>query len=72
MIKVSLNKWFGPNLAIFVMLLLVILLAIALPFLFIFALNTLFPVLAIPMTLETWCAVWILDMVFKIRADVNK
>lgn len=71
MIKISLNKWFGAEVSIIIMLLLVVLLAIALPFMAIYALNILFPVLAIPYTFETWCAVWILDMVFKIRADVN-
>ena len=35
------------------------------PLLTIWALNTLFPVLAIPYTLETWAAVAILGGVFK-------
>jgi hypothetical protein len=31
----------------------------------IWSLNTLFPALAIPLTLETWCAVVVLSGVFK-------
>ena len=72
MFKIQLRKWFSHEVAIIIMLLLVIAMAITLPFLFIHALNTLFPVLAIPFTFETWCAVWILDMVLKIRVDINK
>lgn len=72
MIKLPLSKWFGTEVSLIIMLVLIVLLAIALPFMFIYALNILFPVLAIPYTFETWCAVWILDMVFKIRVDINK
>lgn len=51
---------------------LVILLVIIGPLLIIWALNTLFPVLAIPITLETWVAVVIINGLFASRVLVNK
>lgn len=39
------------------------------PFLAIWSLNTLFPVLAIPYTLETWAAALILSGVFKAKVS---
>ena len=42
------------------------------PILTIWALNTLFPALAIPFTLETWFAVVILGGVFKSNVKINK
>jgi len=42
------------------------------PFVTIWALNTLFPVLAIPYTLETWFAVIVLGGVFKTSVSLKK
>ena len=42
------------------------------PILTIWALNTLFPALAIPFTLETWFAVVILGGVFKSNVKISK
>ena len=52
--------------------LLVIVLAMLGPFLVIWSLNTLFPVLAIGYTLETWVAVVLLFMFFKGVVKVKK
>ena len=42
------------------------------PLLSIQALNTLFPVLAIPYTFWTWCAVLILGAFFKAQVTIKK
>lgn len=42
------------------------------PLAVIWALNTLFPVLAIPYTLETWFAAFIIPAVFKTNVTVKK
>lgn len=42
------------------------------PILTIWALNTLFPALAIPYSIETWFAVVILGALFKSKVTVNK
>lgn len=41
------------------------------PILAIWALNTLFPALAIPYTIETWCAALILSGIFKAQVKKN-
>lgn len=41
------------------------------PVFVIWSLNTLFPVLAIPYTLETWCAVVIMAWFMKMRVSVR-
>lgn len=51
---------------------LIILLVIIGPLLTIWALNTLFPVLAIGYTLETWAAVILLGMALRSNVKVNK
>lgn len=50
----------------------VIAVAILFPILVIWALNTLFPVLAIPYTLETWSAVVLLQIFIKSKIEVTK
>ena len=57
---------FGVGVAI------VIALAILFPILVIWALNTLFPVLAIPYTLETWAAIVLLQIFIKSKIEVTK
>lgn len=54
------------------LVLLVIVLIIVGPLLTIWALNTLFPALAIPFTFWTWLAVVILGGVTKSRVEVKK
>jgi uncharacterized membrane protein len=49
---------------VLVAVILIIALAIIMPFLTIWSVNTLFPALAIPYTLETWSAVIILGIFF--------
>ena len=54
------------------LLLLVVALVILGPILTIWALNTLFPVLAIPYAIETWAAVVVLGGVFKSSVTIKK
>lgn len=54
------------------MVLIVIALIIVGPLLTIWALNTLFPALAIPFTFWTWLSVVILGGLFKSRVEVKK
>jgi hypothetical protein len=53
-------------------LLVVIALVIAGPLLVIWSLNTMFPMLAIPYSIETWAAALILGGVFKSNVKVSK
>jgi hypothetical protein len=48
------------------LILVVVALAVIGPFLTIWALNTVFPVLAIPYTMETWMAMILLGGLFKV------
>lgn len=61
-------SWFNILLG----LVLVIALIAVGPILTIWSLNTLFPVLAIPYTLETWAAVVLLGGVFKSTINIKK
>jgi hypothetical protein len=54
------------------MILLVILVVIFSPFLTIWALNTLFPALDIPYSLDTWSAVILLGMVYNGKTYIGK
>jgi hypothetical protein len=54
------------------LILLVILVVIFSPFLTIWSLNTLFPTLEIPYTLDTWSAVILLGMVYNGKTIVGK
>ena len=56
----------------FLIVLLVVVLLILGPLLTIWSLNTLFPALAIPYSLETWAAVIILGGVFKSNVSTTK
>ncbi len=56
---------------LFAVVVIVILIAIG-PILTIWALNTLFPMLAIPFTLETWAAVVLLGAFLRAKVSVNK
>jgi hypothetical protein len=53
-------------------ILLIVFLALVGPLLTIWALNTLFPALAIPYTFETWCAVVLIGAFFQIKVKVAK
>lgn len=57
---------------IIIVLALVIFLVVIGPFLTIWALNTLFPVLAIPYTIETWAAVVLIGAFMRTKVEVNK
>jgi hypothetical protein len=54
------------------MILLIILVVIFSPFLTIWSLNTLFPALDIPYTLDTWSAIILLGMVYNGKTIVGK
>jgi hypothetical protein len=54
------------------MILLIILVVIFSPFLTIWALNTLFPALAIPYSLDTWSAIILLGMVYNGKTYIGK
>lgn len=53
-------------------LILAVLIFIGAPLALIWALNTLFPVLAIPYTLETWLAAFIIPAAFKAEISTKK
>jgi hypothetical protein len=72
MSKINLLKWFGPTTSGLLMLLLIVIIAVTFPFLFIYIINTLFPVAAIPYNFQTWCAVVLLDMILKTRLEFGK
>ena len=72
MLKFNLFSRFGPTTSLILMLMLITFIVISFPFLFIYIINTLFPVAAIPYTFETWCAVLLLDMIFKVRIESSK
>ena len=50
----------------------IIALAVLLPILYIWALNTMFPVLAIPYSLETWSAAVLLHIFFSKSVEIKK
>ena len=52
--------------------LLIIALVVLGPFCTIWALNTLFPVLAIPFTFDTWAAVIIIQAIFRSNISTSK
>ena len=54
------------------MLLLAAAIIVGSPILLIWALNTLFPVLAIPTTFETWLAAFLIPTVLKFSVKVNE
>ena len=60
------------NLGVGAILVLVILLVVFGPFFTIWALNTLFPLLVIPYTFETWCATILLGMFLRGNVSVSK
>ena len=53
------------------MLFLVFAILIGMPIALIWALNTLFPALAIPYTMETWLAAFIIPAAFKTSVTLN-
>ena len=59
---------FGVSVGIII----IIALAVLLPILYIWALNTLFPVLAIPYSLETWSAAVLLHIFFSKSVEIKK
>ena len=61
-------KIFGVTAGIII----IIALAVLLPILYIWALNTLFPVLAIPYSLETWSAAVLLHIFFSKSVEIKK
>ena len=56
----------------FLFFLLVLVIFIGGPIALIWALNTLFPVLAIPFTVETWLAAFIIPAAFKANISIKK
>ena len=57
---------------VLIVILLAVLLIFVGPFLTVWALNTLFPVLAIPYTIETWFAAFIIHAVLKSEVSFKK
>lgn len=66
MIKLPAN-----NFGIVVMLILAVAIFIGAPLALIWALNTLFPALAIPVTLETWLAAFLIPAAFKTEINMK-
>ena len=58
--------------SVLTMLALAVLIILLGPVLLIWSLNTLFPVLNIPVTLETWLAAFIIPAAFKTTVTTNK
>lgn len=56
---------------VIILILIIIGAVVLMPFLTIWALNTLFPVLAIPYTLETWAAVVLLGGALRANVSVK-
>lgn len=57
---------------IIILLLLVAAIVVGTPLALIWAMNTLFPSLAIPYTMETWLAAFIIPAAFKTNISTNK
>jgi hypothetical protein len=60
------------NIGVLLVVILVGLLIIFGPFITIWAMNTLFPVLAIPYTFDTWCALVLISLYIKGNVSYQK
>jgi urea transporter len=70
--KIALNNYFGSTGGLIAFVALAIVLGLALPWFVINSLNALFPVLAIPFTVETWAAVWVLNAFARFTISTSK
>ena len=66
------DKNMSDNIKIIGVIILIILVVVFAPFLTIWSVNTLFPVLAIPFTFDTWAAVVLLGMWVRGTVDFRK
>ena len=57
---------------IILVLVLAVMVVIGAPLALIWSLNTLFPVLAIPFTIETWLAAFLIPAALKANVNINK
>jgi hypothetical protein len=57
---------------IILVLVLAVMVVIGTPLALIWSLNTLFPVLAIPFTVETWLAAFLIPAALKANVNINK
>ena len=57
---------------IILILVLAVMVVIGAPIALIWSLNTLFPALAIPFTLETWLAAFLIPAALKTNVNINK
>ena len=57
---------------IILVLVLAVMVVIGAPLALIWSLNTLFPVLAIPFTVETWLAAFLIPAALKANVNINK
>lgn len=69
--KLDLAKYFGNYGGMLVFVLIAVIIGLAFPWFVITSLNALFPVLAIPFTLETWGAVWILNACLRLSITTS-
>jgi hypothetical protein len=60
------------NTNILIILILAVAIIFGAPIALIWSLNTLFPALAIPYTLETWLAAFLIPLAFRANVTVNK
>ena len=65
-------KLFEPVTGIVLAVIIAILFVVLAPFATLWALNTLFPVLAIPYTFDTWLASCLIHMLFKNTIEIKK
>ena len=70
--KLNLTQYFGSTGGVVVFILIALALGIGVPWFVITGLNALFPALAIPFTLETWSAVWILNAFARFTITTSK
>ena len=70
--KISLSRYFGSTGGLMAFIALAILIGLALPWFVINSINALFPALAIPFTVETWAAVWVLNAFARFTISTSK
>lgn len=69
--KINLTKYFGNYGGVLMFILIAVVIGLAFPWFVITSLNALFPALAIPFTLETWSAVWILNACLRLSITTS-
>lgn len=69
--KIDPTKYFGKTGGLIALLAIFILVVVFAPWFFIWSINTLFPVAAIPFNFDTWCAVVLLHAFLRTAISVK-